>query len=40
MLVLKQKTQVFVEKNYILHENQVIRYEEEIIIPDKIEYED
>ena len=40
MLVLKQKTQVFVEKNYIFHENQVIRYEEEIIIPDKIEYED
>ena len=40
MLVLKQKTQVFVEKNYILHENQIIRYEEEVIIPDKIEYED
>lgn len=39
-LLLKQKTQVFVEKNYILHDKQVIRYEEEIVLPDRVEYED
>lgn len=39
-LLLKQKTQVFVEKNYILHDKQVVRYEEEIVLPDRVEYED
>lgn len=40
LLLLKQEAQVFVEKNYILCDKNIIRYEEEIIIPDKIEYED
>lgn len=40
LLLLKQESQVFVEKNYILCDKNIIRYEEEIIIPDKIEYED
>lgn len=40
MLLLKQREQVFIEKNYILRDKQIIRYEEEIIVPSKVEYED